>query len=141
MKSWPRFAKAVRANPIPVATYMTGTVYVALGAVMGALGLADALLGEDARGFFVGAAIGLPLGWVLRRLGSPQAEPRRAEALLTVAGLWILVPILGAIPYWISGASATWTHSSRPPPASAPPGPPSWPTSRSSATGFFSGAA
>lgn len=103
MKSWPRFAKAARANPIPVATYMTGTVYFALGGVMGVLGLADSLLGEDALGFFVGAAIGLGLGLVLRQLGSPQAEPRRAEALLTVAVLWILVPILGAIPFWISG--------------------------------------
>jgi len=103
MKSWPRFARAAKANPIPVATYMTGTVYIALGAVMAVLGLADSLLGESALGFFVGAAIGLGLGLVLRRLGSPQAEPRRAEALLTVAGLWIMVPILGAIPYWISG--------------------------------------
>ncbi|GIW26558.1 TrkH family potassium uptake protein [Meiothermus sp.] len=103
MKSWPRFAKAVQANPIPVATYMTGSVYVGLGLIMGLLGLADALLGEDATGFLVGAAIGLGGGFVLRQLGSPQAEPRRAEALLTVAGLWIMVPILGAIPYWISG--------------------------------------
>lgn len=103
MKSWPRFAKARAANPIPVATYMTGTVYVALGSVMGLLGLVDALLGEDARGFFVGAGLGLSLGMLLRRLGNPQAEPRRAEALLTVAGLWIMVPLLGAIPFWISG--------------------------------------
>lgn len=103
MKSWPRFAKSKTANPIPVATYMTGTVYTALGGLMGVLGLVDTLLGEEALGFFVGAAIGLSLGLALRQLGSPQAEPRRAEALLTVAGLWILVPILGAIPYWISG--------------------------------------
>jgi len=103
MKSWPRFGKARAANPVPVATHMTGTVYVALGGAMGLLGLAEALLGEDARGFFVGAAIGLLLGVVLRQLGSLEAEPRRAEALLTVAGLWILVPVLGAIPFWVSG--------------------------------------
>ena len=81
MKSWPRFARAAQANPIPVATYMTGTVYIGLGTVMGLLGLADTLLGENARGFFAGAAIGLSVGLVLRQLGSPQAEPRRAEAL------------------------------------------------------------
>lgn len=103
MKSWPRFAKAQAVNPIPVATYMTGTVYIALGGVMGILGLIDVLLGENALGFFVGAGIGLLLGALLRQLGSPQAEPRRAEALLTVAGLWILVPTLGAFPFWISG--------------------------------------
>ncbi|RDI96660.1 TrkH family potassium uptake protein [Meiothermus sp. QL-1] len=103
MKSWPRFAKAKAANPIPVATYMTGTVYVALGLVMAVLGLVDALLGEEAEGFFAGALVGLGLGLLLRRLGSPQAEPRRAEALLTVAGLWLLVPALGAIPFWVSG--------------------------------------
>jgi trk system potassium uptake protein TrkH len=103
MKSWPRFAKAAASNPIPVATFMTGTVYIALGAVMALLGLADTLLGEDGLGFFVGAAVGLLLGFVLRQLGSPQAEPRRAEALLTVAGLWMMVPILGAIPFWLSG--------------------------------------
>ncbi|RMH55839.1 MAG: TrkH family potassium uptake protein [Deinococcus-Thermus bacterium] len=103
MRSWPRFAKAKAANPIPVATYITGTVYLALGGVMGLLALVDALLGEDARGFLVGAGVGLSVGFLLRRLGSPQAEPRRAEALLTVAGLWILVPALGAIPFWISG--------------------------------------
>lgn len=103
MKSWPRFAKAAAANPIPVATFMTGTVYIALGAVMALLGLADTLLGEDGLGFFVGAATGLLLGFVLRQLGSPQAEPRRAEALLTVAGLWMMVPILAAIPFWLSG--------------------------------------
>ncbi len=103
MKSWPRFAKVARANPIPVATYMIGTVYTALGLVMGLLGLADFLLGENALGFFVGAVLGLGLGLMLRPLGSPQAEPRRAEALFTVAVLWIMVPLLGAIPFWISG--------------------------------------
>lgn len=141
MKSWPRFAKAQAVNPIPVATYMTGTVYVALGGVMGILGLADTLLGEDALGFFVGAVIGLLLGALLRRLGSPQAEPRRAEALLTVAGLWILVPVLGAVPFWISGGLSYLDACSRPPRASAPPAPPFWPTSSSSATAFFSGGA
>lgn len=95
--------RLARANPVPVATYMTGTVYFGLGLAMSLLGLVDWFLQEDARGFFVGGLLGLGLGVLFRSLGSPASEPRRAESLFTVATLWILVPILSAIPFWISG--------------------------------------
>ncbi|MFX5157928.1 hypothetical protein ABTC76_21200, partial [Acinetobacter baumannii] len=67
------------------------------------LGVIDALYREDASGFLVGGLLGIVLGLVLRRLGNGHTDPRRAEALFTVALLWILVPALGAIPFWISG--------------------------------------
>ncbi|PZA08955.1 TrkH family potassium uptake protein [Meiothermus sp. PNK-Is4] len=89
--------------PFPVATYITGIVFIGLGVVMILLGILDALYREDATGFLGGGLLGVTLGWLLRRLGSAHTDPRRAEALFTVALLWILVPALGAIPFWISG--------------------------------------
>ena len=103
MTQLPAFQPFRVSNPVPVFTYLTGLVYMGLGAVMGLHFLACLILGEDALGFGVGALLGIGLGFLLFQLGTPQAEPRRAESLFTVATLWILVPILGAIPFWLSG--------------------------------------
>ncbi|WP_027892294.1 TrkH family potassium uptake protein [Calidithermus chliarophilus] len=102
MRSWQKSVEAP-LSPIPVATYVTGTVFLGLGGVMGLLGVVDGLYGEDVLGFLVGAALGIGLGLLLRRLGSARSEPSRAEALFTVAALWLLVPLLGAVPFWVSG--------------------------------------
>jgi trk system potassium uptake protein TrkH len=83
--------------------YVLGVVYLAVGSVMLLLGIISLLIGEHAWGFLIGGGLGLGLGFLLRRIGNPQDEPRRAEALLTVASLWLLTPALGAIPFWLSG--------------------------------------
>lgn len=102
MRSWRRSAEA-SLWPVPVATYVTGTAFVGLGGVMGLLGVVDGFYGEDVLGFLLAAALGIGLGLLLRRLGSVRSEPSRAEALFTVAALWLLIPVLGAVPFWVSG--------------------------------------
>ena len=39
-------------------------------------------------------------------LSAKKAQPQRAEVFAGVALLWLLVPVLGAVPYWISGGLA-----------------------------------
>lgn len=85
------------------AYYFLGVVYLALGAVMLGLEVLSLVLGESPWGFLAGAVVGLGLGWWFRSLGDPKHEPGRAEALLSIALIWLLVPALGAIPFWISG--------------------------------------
>jgi trk system potassium uptake protein TrkH len=85
------------------AYYFLGVVYLALGVVMLGLEVLALVLGESPWGFLIGAAVGLGLGWWFRSLGDPRHEPGRAEALLSIALIWLLVPALGAIPFWISG--------------------------------------
>ena len=83
------------------AYYFLGVVYLALGLVMlGLEGLA-LLLRESPWGFLTGAVVGLGLGGWFRKLGDPRHEPGRAEAPLSIALLWLLVPALGAIPFWL----------------------------------------
>ncbi|MER3443594.1 MAG: potassium transporter TrkG [Meiothermus sp.] len=102
MRSWRRSVEAP-LSPIPVATYVTGTIFLGLGGIMGLLGVVGELYGEDVLGFLLGSALGIGLGLLFRRLGSARSEPSRAEALFTVAALWLLVPVLGAVPFWVSG--------------------------------------
>lgn len=102
MRSWRRSVEAP-LSPIPVATYVTGTVFFGLGGVMGLLGVVDGFYGEDVLGFLLGAVLGIGLGLLFRRLGSVRGEPSRAEALFTVAVLWLMIPVLGAVPFWLSG--------------------------------------
>jgi len=74
-----------------------------MGFLLGGLALLALALGEDARGFGLAALLGVGLGRLMRGLGHPEARPRRAEVFASVALLWLLVPLLGAVPYWISG--------------------------------------
>ena len=83
--------------------YVLGVSYISVALVLLAFAGLALAWGEDPRGFALAAAVGLALGGVLRARGTPKAEPRRAEGLFTVGVLWILVPLLGAIPYWVSG--------------------------------------
>lgn len=85
------------------AYYFLGVVYLALGAVMLGLEVLSLALGESPWGFLLGAGVGLSLGWWFRSLGDPRHEPGRAEALLSIALIWLLVPLLGAIPFWVAG--------------------------------------
>ncbi len=99
---------SARAKPWPLENlrfvyYFLGVVYLALGLVMLGLELLSLLLKESPWGFLAGAVVGLGLGGWFRRLGDPKHEPGRAEALLSIALIWLLVPLLGAIPFWVAG--------------------------------------
>lgn len=85
------------------ALYFLGVSYIGLGLVM--LGLEALSLGlrESPWGFLAGAVLGIGLGLLFRRLGDRNREPSRAEALLSVALIWLLIPALGAVPFAVSG--------------------------------------
>ncbi len=85
------------------AYYFLGVVYLALGLVMLGLEALALVLGESPWGFLAGAVVGLGVGGWFRMLGDPKHEPGRAEALLSIALIWLLVPLLGAIPFWVAG--------------------------------------
>ncbi|WP_243095299.1 TrkH family potassium uptake protein [Thermus thalpophilus] len=100
MRPWP----ASRARPgFRSSLYLLGLTYQGMGVILFLFALLALLLEEDARGFAFGALLGVGFGKVLQALGHPQAQPRRAEVFASVALLWILVPVLGAVPYWVSG--------------------------------------
>lgn len=72
----------------------------------GALGLfvVYALLAaEPWLGFLAATVLTAPVGAFLMKVGSPDSEPSRREALLGVLLLWLLVPAFGGIPYVLTG--------------------------------------
>ena len=92
------------SSPLPrVTLYILGLTYMGLGGVMALMALAGLVLGQSWLGFLAGAAIGLTLGALFRGAGASKPGPRRAESLFAVALLWLAVPLLGAVPFWISG--------------------------------------
>ncbi|MEN2981718.1 MAG: TrkH family potassium uptake protein [Thermus sp.] len=103
MRPWP--ASSARSG-FRSSLYLLGLTYQGFGLLLAAFALLAFFLGEDARGFALGAILGLGVGRGLQLLGHPQAQPKRAEVFATVALLWILVPALGAVPYWVSGGMA-----------------------------------
>jgi trk system potassium uptake protein TrkH len=97
------FLARVRKENLDFAFYFLGVVYLGLGLVMLLLELLSLLLGEPPIGFLVGSVLGIGLGLGFRALGNAKSEPSRAEALVSVALIWLLVPLLGAIPFWLAG--------------------------------------
>ena len=83
--------------------YSLGTAFRALGWVLLAFAGLALVWREPVVGFLAGAVVGLGLGQLLRMTGTPKAEPKRAEGLYIVATMWLLVPLIGALPYWIGG--------------------------------------
>lgn len=61
------------------------------------------IIGESWNGFELTCLISALLGWVTVRIGARRAEPSRREALLTVLLLWLIFPVIGAIPFALSG--------------------------------------
>ena len=86
-----------------LAPYVLGIGLGGLALVMAFFALYAVALREDARGFFITALVAGLLGLLLARLGRPEAEPSRREALIGVLLLWWLIPAFGALPYTISG--------------------------------------
>lgn len=84
------------------APFVLGIAHTALALLLVAFGLGAHAFGEDPWGFAVAsgiaALIGVPLLWV----GQAGSEPTRREALLAVLSLWLLMPLVGAIPYVVS---------------------------------------
>ncbi|MEJ2289054.1 MAG: TrkH family potassium uptake protein [Deinococcales bacterium] len=84
------------------APYVVGTGLLTLAGVMLLFAGYAALAREPVTGFLVTAALAAAFGWTLRRLGAPNAEPTRREALIAVLVSWLAVPALGALPYAIT---------------------------------------
>jgi len=59
--------------------------------------------GEQASGFFAAALISVGMGLPGFVGAKDPGEPSRREALLSVLALWLVVPAVGAVPYWVSG--------------------------------------
>ncbi|KGQ22564.1 TrkH family potassium uptake protein [Thermus filiformis] len=100
MKSW---RASSRRRPGAATLFLLGTAYQGVGLALLGFALLAWALGESPRGFALGGALGLFLGGLAHRAARPQAEPPRTEVFLSVALLWLLVPTLGAVPFWLSG--------------------------------------
>ncbi len=100
MRSWP--GSSARGG-FRSSLYLLGLTYQGFGGVLLAFAFLAFLWREDARGFALAALLGFGLGRLLQALGHPEAQPRRAEVFASVALLWLAVPLLGAVPYWVSG--------------------------------------
>ncbi|TBH21753.1 TrkH family potassium uptake protein [Thermus thermamylovorans] len=98
MRPWPRSWAKLRPT-----LYLLGLAFQVLGLLQAAFGLLAWAFGENPRGFALGALAGVALGWLLGRLGGPEGRPGRAEVFLSVALLWLTLPLLGALPFWLSG--------------------------------------
>lgn len=83
--------------------YVLGTGFMALGGAAVAFTIYALLAGEPRSGFIVTALLALPVGLLLRRLGSAEADPSRREALTAVLLSWLALPAMGAIPYGVGG--------------------------------------
>lgn len=76
---------------------------LALGATSALFALGAGIVGERVTGFLVCAAVAFPIGVVLRLIGVAAAEPSRREALATVLLLWLLLPLVSAVPFAVAG--------------------------------------
>ncbi|HET9027310.1 MAG TPA: TrkH family potassium uptake protein [Trueperaceae bacterium] len=83
--------------------YVLGTGFMALSFAATAFAIYALAVGEPFHGFAATVLVALPAGLYLRRLGSPDADPSRREALITVLLSWLFLPALGAIPYVFGG--------------------------------------
>lgn len=78
---------------------VVGTGLLAVGIAAAAFALLAHLRGEPVAAFLLTSLIGVCVGIPLRRYGRLSAEPSRREALSAVLSVWLLVPLLGALPY------------------------------------------
>ncbi len=61
------------------------------------------ILQEPIWGFLASAIVALILAFPLLRSGSIQYDPKRRESFAAILVLWLVIPIVGAIPFWVSG--------------------------------------
>ncbi|WP_026234198.1 TrkH family potassium uptake protein [Thermus oshimai] len=100
MKSWP--VSSPRGG-FRAALYLLGVTAQGFGLLFLLFGFLALALQEEASGFFWAALLGFLLGRGFALFGHPQAQPNRAEVLLSVGLLWLFVPLLGALPFALSG--------------------------------------
>lgn len=58
---------------------------------------------EPIWGFLIGASVAGVLALPLLHFGSIKHDPKRLESLSAILTLWLVIPIVGALPFWISG--------------------------------------
>ncbi|UCH27920.1 MAG: TrkH family potassium uptake protein [Trueperaceae bacterium] len=83
--------------------FVLGTSLIGLSLVMLLFTLYALLVHDPFLGFVVATALAAVLGVSLRYLGAPDADPSRRETIATVLLIWFAFPLIGAIPYLISG--------------------------------------
>ena len=84
------------------APYVLGVSLLAVATVALVFTLYSAAVGDAVAGYLVTLAITLPVGLGLRSLGRSGSEPTRREALATVLLTWLLVPLVGVVPFVIT---------------------------------------
>ncbi len=84
-------------------SYILGTGLLALGGSAALFAFYAVLVAEPPGGFLVAAALALPLGWLLRGVGTPDAEPSRREAIGGVLLTWLVLPAVSAAPFLVTG--------------------------------------
>ncbi len=100
MRSWPGSAPRARLRLV---AHLVGAVYQGFGVLLLPFALLALLWGEDPRGFLLGSLLGFALGSLLKLGGRPTLGGDRAQVFAVVALLWLTVPLLGAVPYAVSG--------------------------------------
>ncbi len=84
-------------------TELTGTVLTYLAAPLAFPLLIAVYYGESVVPFVVAIAVTLALGAWFGRLGDPEADLGPREAFLAVSAIWLLVAVVGAIPFVVAG--------------------------------------
>lgn len=90
---------------LPIVLHLIGVILRVFGAIFLAPLAVALLYGEthDAIGFAVAAVVAGVVGEAMRRSGPLLEDLRQVEGLSVVAGTWMLVAQVGAIPYYWAG--------------------------------------
>jgi trk system potassium uptake protein TrkH len=85
------------------APYVLGTALIGLALILAAMELYALVLHDPLRGFAVAALVAAGAGLGLRWLGARNANPSRRETLASVLLIWLCLPLVGALPFLITG--------------------------------------
>ena len=85
------------------ALYVVAVGLLGLAGVNGMLLLYAAILNEPVWGFGVTSLLAVLVGLPLLRFGLAKSEPTRREAMVGVLLLWLIVPLVGALPFAVTG--------------------------------------
>ena len=83
--------------------YVLGAALLAFALVCAFFAAGCAIVNEPYLGFLFSAVLSGSIGVPLYLFGDPAGEPARREALIAVLLLWLVIPVIGAIPYIHSG--------------------------------------